>query len=384
MPNRSFSVLMFVLTAFVVYAFFANASKHPAAVRIQNQGTPPRLVFACDRPTNDLPKLFTPDLIADIKELKAGVALSIEDFTPARAQVVRQLNAAGIPMTAWIVVPNAGYYVNADNESQTATRFAEFDQWTRENNLRWDAVGLDIEPNFGEFGMLSGHKLRLISLMLRRAYDSRRIQRARGAYTALIRQMQSRGYYVQTYQLIPIADERKAHSTLLERVLGLVDVRGNEEVLMLYSSFNHAADAGIIWEYGPDSQAIAVGSTAASGNPAADSKYPPLNWDEFSRDLIVARHFSSTVGVYSLEGCVRQGFISRLKAMDWKQPVVLSGDSIARVVRLRKRIHAVLWVGSHIVYFFVAFVLVMVGLVRVVVRWRRKRRLIANTKTNAG
>jgi hypothetical protein len=128
--------------------------------------------------------------------------------------------------------------------------------------------------------------------------------------------MQAHGYRVQTYQFIFLADERGAHFTLLERLFGLVDVRGDEEGLMTYSSFNHKAGTAVAWSYGQDTQALAVGITLSSGNAALDAKYGPLNWEEFSRDTIVASHFSRQLGVYSLEGCVRQGFLPRLKATD--------------------------------------------------------------------
>ena len=94
-------------------------------IRVQDVNAKhPQLIFACDRQTNELDSLFTPQLISDLKELKAGVALSLEDLSPGRAKMVQELNAAGIPMMAWIVLPKEqGYYVNASNASQTATRF---------------------------------------------------------------------------------------------------------------------------------------------------------------------------------------------------------------------------------------------------------------------
>jgi hypothetical protein len=149
---------------------------------------------------------------------------------------------------------------------------------------------------------------------------------------------------------------------------------------MLYTSFNHAAGAGMIWQYGPDAQTIAVGSTASSGDPAADAKFPALTWDEFSRDLIVAHHFSTEVGVYSLEGCVRQGFISRLKTMDWNRAVVIPAASVRRAARIRKFIFAVVWFGSHLIYFVVAFLLAIAWLVRFIVRRRKRKR--ASTLTS--
>lgn len=287
-------------------------------IRVQDvNATHPQLIFACDRQTNELDSLFTPQLISDLKELKAGVALSLEDLSPRRAKMVQQLNAAGIPMMAWIVLPKEqGYYVNASNAPQTAARFQEFDKWTTSYGLLWEEVGLDIEPTLNEYATLTGHKGQLIFLVLRRAFDSGRVYRAREEYAALIRQMQSRGYHVQTHQLAFMADERKAHTTLLQRIFGLVNVRGDREVLMLYTNFARQVGAALIWQYGPVAQTIAVGSTAFSGDSATDAKNLPLNWEELSRDLIVAHHFSSVIGVYSLEGCVRQGFMPMLKAMD--------------------------------------------------------------------
>ena len=345
-------------------------------VRVQDKNaTRPRLIFACDRQTADLDALITPELISDLKELDAGIALSTEDLSPARAQIVRKLNAAGVAMTAWIALPKEqGYYVNASNAPQTAARFAEFDKWTTDNRLRWEAVGLDIEPTLNEYKALTDHKGQLLWLALRRAFDSGRVTRSREAYTALIQQIRARGYRVQTYQLTFLADERGAHTTLLERIFGLVDVRGDEEVFMLYSSFNHEIGAATIWQYGPDAQVVAVGSTASSGDAAMDARYPPLNWEEFSRDLIVAHHFSPTVGVYSLEGCVRQGFMPKLKAMDWTQEVVIPGAAVKKGMQVRHGVQAILWLASHLLYFVVVFLLVFAWLVRVIVRWRRRKR----------
>ncbi len=369
----------FLLLAFVAVLFTtasANAAETFRDIRVQDtNATRPQLIFACDRQTKELASLFTPELIADLQDLHAGVALSTEDLSPERAQVVRQLNAAGIPMTAWIALPKEqGYYVNVSNAPQTAARFAEFDKWTIDNGLRWEAVGLDIEPTLNEYGALLTHKGQLISLALRRALDSGRVQRAQEAYAALIRQMQSRGYKVQTYQLAFIVDERNVHTTLLERIFGLVNVRGDQEVLMLYTSLTRQMGAATIWHYGPEAQTIAVGSTAASGDPAMDAKYPPLNWEEFSRDLIVAHHFSTVIGVYSLEGCVRQGFMPKLKTMDWTQAVVIPAASLKKSAQSSKGIHATLWLASHLLYFIVGFLLLAIWLVRVIVRWRRKKR----------
>ena len=70
-------------------------------------------------------------------------------------------------------------YVNADDAPQTAARFDEFDRWTTANHLRWQAVGLNIEPSLAEYAALTGQKGHLLSLIFHRAFDAARVTRAR-------------------------------------------------------------------------------------------------------------------------------------------------------------------------------------------------------------
>ena len=57
--------------------------------------------------TAALQSLFSdPDVIRDLQQLNAGITLSLIDLSPGRAQVVRQLNSAGIPVTAWLALPS--------------------------------------------------------------------------------------------------------------------------------------------------------------------------------------------------------------------------------------------------------------------------------------
>jgi hypothetical protein len=341
-------------------------------------GPPPVLMFACDGSISDLESLFSQaGVISDLQTLHAGIALAVPDLTPERAQLVRRLNDAGIPVAAWLALPGEqGYYLNAGNEPQAAAHFAEFESWTAINGLRWTEVGLDIEPNIQEFAALrQGSKWRLIATLARRYFDVGRVERAKVAYSGLIRQIQSRGYAVQTYQFPFIADERAAHTTVLERVAGILDLKSDQEVLMTYTSFNPALDSALIWVYGPDAQGIVVGSTAGS---ASDAHFVPLNWDEFSRDLKVANYFSSShatgsriIGVYNLEGCVRQGFLPRLRTLNWTEPVIIPGKAVRGARRFRARVQTALWIAAHLLYFLAMFLIVVTW---IVVLWRKRRR----------
>lgn len=248
--------------------------------------------------------LSEPGVVADLIELKAGIALALPDLTADRASLVRELNRDGIPVTAWLTLPpEQGYYLNASNGRQAEVGFSDFEKWTTANELRWAAIGLDIEPNIQDFATLwQGRRFRLFWTLLGRYVDRRRVREAKYTYSALMREIGSHGYPVETYQFPFIADERAVRSSVLERLTGIVDVRGDREVLMLYTSFNPSLDSALIWVYGPEAQAIAVGSTTG---PTSDPHFARLNWEEFSRDLMVANHFSHVIGVYNLPAFVK-------------------------------------------------------------------------------
>ena len=333
-------------------------------VTVQGLGVPPNLGFACcDQGIEEMRALLNnQDVIADLKDLHAEVAIPILDFSPERAAAVHRLNQAGIPVIAGLLLPKEGYYFSADNEPAAALRFAAFDAWNRNQDLRWNGVGLDFEPNFAELATLRSHPWRLFTTLLWRAVDVQRMRRAKRAYSALIANMRAKGYFVQTYQLPILPLERRAHSSLLDRLLGTVDVRGDQEVLMLYTSYAPPpVGAAIIWKLGPDAQAIAIGVT--DGDPRANPAV--LNWSRFSRDLIVAGHFSHLIGVYDLEGCVRQSFLSRLKTMNWNQSVTIPADALRRADHRLLLLGLILLISSHFLYVVVVLIIALIAW-----RWR--------------
>ncbi|HXN29797.1 MAG TPA: hypothetical protein VN902_21925 [Candidatus Acidoferrales bacterium] len=289
------------------------------------------------------------DVIAALHDLHAQVAVAIADFSPERAQVVRFLNQQQIPVIAGVMLQTKdGPYFNADDATEAPAQIAAFEKWTHENGLRWDAVGLDIEPNFGELAALKKHRWLLVTTLLRNSLDGKRIERAQEAYSTLIGQIQSQGYLVETYTMPYGPVERNLHTTLLDRLLGTVDVRGNENDVMIYTSYARPVGSAIIWDLGPYTQGIIVGVT--DGPPPAGSGIGPLDWDEFSSDLIVASHFAHHIGVYNLEGCVRQGFLPRLETMDWGRFVVIPAASVSRAKRHVMALSIALWIGSNLLY----------------------------------
>ena len=337
---------------------------------MQGPGVQPNLEFACcEHGVEQMQSLFDqPGLVGLLTSLKASVAIPTQDLSAQRASIVRLLNRQSIPVVGWIVLPQEqGYYLTADNAPQAAARVADFETWTRNYGLRWAAIGLDIEPNLAELVQLRDHKWRLISTLLARSVNLRRIGRARKAYSTLIDRIRSRGYPVQIYQMPYVPAERSVHSTLPDRLLGTVDVRGDQDYLMLYTSYARPVGAGMIWSLGPHAWGIGVGSTDGNNDPGTGNG--PLDWNEFSRDLIVASHFTRQIGIYDLEGCVRQGFLPRVLAMDWGQSVVIPRESAHRAERFGFLARLILWIVSNLIYLASAASMLIVWML-----WRRHAR----------
>jgi hypothetical protein len=61
--------------------------------------------------------------------------------------------------------------------------------------------------------------------------------------------------------------------------------------------------------------------------------------------------------VYDLEGCVRQGFLSRLKTTNWSQSVTIPAVAIRSANHHLRMLRLVLWISSRLLY--LVFVLLL-------------------------
>ncbi|HET8758482.1 MAG TPA: hypothetical protein VFM58_20850 [Solirubrobacteraceae bacterium] len=143
-----------------------------------------------------------------------------------------------------------GYYFTLDNAPAAHRRYGELREWSRRHGLAWD--GLAVEAFVFPF----------------------------------------------------LVDDRRAGSSLVHRVMSAPQVRPDREFLMLYTSFIGAAGPAVLAGYGPDAQAIAVGSTRR-------------------------RHRRRRPG--RLEGCVDQGMLDNLQSLDWNAPAPSLGLALAAV-----------------------------------------------------
>jgi hypothetical protein len=308
----------------------------------------PGLTFACELDPARLAALFAePAVIEDLLALRARVALMVADFSDERAEVIRRLNAAGVPVVGIPLLPlDEGYYFTADNAARAAERYQEWQVWTRGHGLEWAGVGLDIEPDARMYQQIIDNPWGLVPMLVPRLFNRSLPERSRGAYRELVDRIRADGWTVENYQFPLIADERQAGSTLLQR-LALVDVTTDREVWMIYSSFMRGLGPGLIWNYGPEASAIGVGTTGGGPVIPGSPQLPVLSWDELARDLRLAGHWCDQILIHSLEGCVRQGFLGRLVSFDWTGTPKPPPQALAAAAASRQALRAALRASAH-------------------------------------
>ncbi len=335
---------------------------------------PPRLTYFCELEAKPLEELFSkPGLIEFLQVTQAGVSLGILDLSDQRAEVVRCLNKAGVSVTAWLLLPkDQGYWFNLDNAPQAKLHYRLFQEWTQAQGLKWARIGLDIEPDIRVMQTLTSNRWAQLQRALSNLFDIPRLRDGTRAYHALVKQIHTDGYVIESYQFPFIVDERFARSSLLQRIGGLVDLpEVDREVLMLYSSFTRPWGQGILWSYAAQAQGIGVGSTGGGVDQEAGLKIPPLNWAELQTDLLLAHRHSEWIYVFSLEGCVRENFLPLLRDFNWQQSVQIPYAVTQRVQNLRKPLQRILWVSARPAWLLFGMALVTSALT-LLIRGRRK------------
>jgi hypothetical protein len=292
-----------------------------------------RLTFFCELEPEPLQRLFAqPGVVDALVRLQATVSLGLLDLSPARAEVVRELHRAGVPVTAWLLLPlEHGYFQHLGNVTESAARFQSLCAWTEQEGLTWAAVGLDLEQDRRDLERFGKAPWRAVPVLLRHALDGERLRRGLQGYRELTAQIGEKGWPVEIYQFPSIADDRLTGSTLLQRTFGMMDLPVAREVWMLYSSILPPRGPGWLCSYGPQARAIAVGSTGGGIDAL-----PKLDWTELRRDLLLARRWTEQLYIFSLEGCVSQGMLPKLLDFDWSAQVPFPEPHRRRVDRLRR------------------------------------------------
>ncbi len=292
--------------------------------------------------------LRTPGLLDTLAALGAGVAMALPWFDDGRAATARLLNEHGIRLVAWLLLPpGEGFSFNLQNYPQAIARYRAFHCWAQEHDLRFEAVGLDIEPPLVEVLWEERLSLREVVRRLWLARDNALYPSAQAAYLELLAAIRHDGYEVHTYQMPVIADDRRSGTTLVQRALDIVDLPSDVDVLMCSSCVpieRVGGDLGgaLVASYGPAADAIGLGST--NGDTGTDAP-PRLPWPALRRDLLLAAQHTDTIYVFSLEDCAARGLLPQIAALDWMAPARAVFRRQALISALRLLLVAILLAG---------------------------------------
>ncbi len=327
----------------------------------------------------------TPGLIDMLAARRYTIALGLIDFSPQRAAIVRRLTYRGVRVVAWLLLPiEEGYWFNLGNYPQAIARYRAFREWVAREKLQFFAVGLDFEPSLAELhaARRSGpwHLFNRALLAQRNAlYPA-----AREAYLDLAATIRHDGYELHTYQYPPVVDDRRWNTTLVQRVLDVVDLPADLEVLMLYTSHMlrgrlEPMGGAYIRSYGQHADGIAIGVTGGGVvlDPLTGATAPRMTLESFRRDLRVAAEYTDAVHIFSLEGCVERGWMAEIDAIDWDAPLRLRRRHLAQMWLIRNGIGTLLWASRYGVTALGWLGWLVAGsllLQRRVQRWRARRR----------
>ena len=309
----------------------------------------PSLTFFCELEPEQLTYLFADGkVISSLSKLKANLSLGLLDFSIKRAEVVKKLNRAGIPVTAWILLPKEqGYWTSLDTIQDTVVRYQQFKDWATQNKLKFSAIGLDIEPPLETVHALGRSPLSQAPVLLRRLLSGDAYQKYEGITHTLIQQMHMDGFAVETYQFPTVIDERAAQSIVLSKTLGLTTLSADREVLMLYSSFFPKYSDSILWSYVQQAQAVGLGSTGGGVELEGIPGLKTLRWIDLKRDLLLAAQRVDHLYIFSLEGCVENKYMHRLLDLNWETAVIPPARQAAGITLVRKTAQGFLWALSH-------------------------------------
>ena len=294
------------------------------------------------------------EVLDEIQAQGYGVSLGMLDFSPQRAAAVRRLNDRGVPVVAWLLLPpEEGYWFNLGNYPQALARYDALKHWIETEQLRFEAVGLDIEPLLTDRNAAQqGDTFHMFS----RAAQAQRnalYPAALAAYLDLAAYIRHDGYEVHTYQYPFVIDDRRAGTTLIQRTLDIVDVPADQEVLLLYSSHVKALlgtdlDGAFVRSYGQHADGIAIGATGGGFlDPISGTVAPRLDLSAFRRDLAIAAQYTDTVHIFSLEGCVERGWLGEIATIDWDAPVNVPLAARAQMRLGRSLLSFVLWCSRN-------------------------------------
>ncbi len=322
----------------------------------------PSISFFCELQGKEFNDFFSDTaLVRELSIMHAALRIGLHDFSPERALTIRMLNEAGIPVVAWLLLPEKdGYWFNMHNGQKASERYDDFLVWTKENDLKWDGIGIDLEPDMNDGKMIFTHPWKLAWKVYKRLYDNKSLKKAATGYQDLIERMKLDGYSVESYIIPFIYDERELGTTSLQKLMGIVDIKTDVEIPMVYTSA--MGNSAIIPLYHHDDMPLALGSTGG-GVKINGAEIASLSWDNLKNDMLIAARLTNEIHIFSLEGSVEHGYLSGIRNMDYSQAPPDLSNQMIQEKSLIKKVRFLLVILNHPLWLTLAILAVLSGII---------------------
>ncbi len=327
----------------------------------------PILSFFNEMKGPDLKALFADTtLIPTLQTLGAEIRMGMLDLSPERAEVLHRLNESGIPVVAWLLLPEEqGYWFHSGNGEVAIERYRAIKQWADAEGILFKGIGIDLELDMNDVKLAQSDPWALIRQLPGRLYDKRPIEEGRRVYQRLLGLIEQDGYPVESYYASFVKDETNIGTTSIQQLTKFLDVKMDKEIPMLYTSFMGNA-YGLLKVYALDLhlQYVALGSTGGG----VDTTLNTLTWEQLAHDIRVVAPTVKEIHIFSLEGCIWKGYLPRLVDFDYSVPVVPNEKEVEAAKAMQQMFIRASKVLSHPTLLFGSVVLVVILFLWIVYR----------------
>jgi hypothetical protein len=296
-------------------------------------------------------------LIPTLQTLGAEIRMGMLDLSPERADVLHRLNQSGIPVVAWLLLPEEqGYWFHSGNGEVAIERYKAIKQWADAEGIQFKGIGIDLELDMNDFELAQSDPWALIGQLPGRLYDKKPIEEGRRVYQQLLELIKQDGYPVESYYASFVKDETNIGSTSIQQLTKFLDVKVEKEIPMLYTSFMGNA-YGLLKIYALDLnlQYVALGSTGGG----VDTTLTTLTWEQLAHDIRVVAPTVKEIHIFSLEGCIWKGYLPRLIDFDFSVTVVPNEKEVKAAKSMQKMFIRASKVLSHPTLLFGSVILVV-------------------------
>jgi hypothetical protein len=275
-------------------------------------------------------------LIPNLQAIHGEIRMGTLDLTSERAGIIKKLNDAGVPVIAWIVLSEEdGYFSNSINADLSKKRYQEIKDWADKNQLKFKAIGFDFEIDMNDLKLAKSSPLKLVSKMFTRLYENdSNLKLAKLKYDTLMAQVKTDGYAVEGYFMPYINDEVANGTNSIQKMARFIPYKTGNDIPMLYSSLNGNGD-GMLKLYGADVHLYATGLGSTGGGIDTPGL---LTYERLAHDMNVAFKTVKEVHIFSLEGAVKSGMLSKLLTYKYDSTVAYNQNEIEGSISVQKKV----------------------------------------------